>query len=70
MRKGLRHRKHRPYFTICAYCRKKNFCRKCFKCKGWLCDDCQPFLEQLFHEGIHVLNTGLCEDCQCELSGF
>ena len=69
MRKGIKHRKHRPYFTTCQNCNNKNYCRKCVKCKTWLCEDCQPFIDQLIREGVHVLNLGLCDDCQNELCG-
>lgn len=69
LRKGINHRKHRPYFTNCGSCGNKNYCRKCFKCKSWICNTCQPFIDQLIYEDITVLHRGLCDDCQNELCG-
>lgn len=62
-RTGRNHRKHRPYFTDCSSCGKRGFCRKCFKCKDWVCEVCKPF--------VNVSDPPtICDDCQNELCGL
>eukprot|EP00961_Rhodomonas_salina_P154678 2083528-Rhodomonas_salina.1 len=65
-------KRHRPFFTNCGTCGNRDFCRKCFKCKDWLCNGCQPFLRRVGDNKYVVdpnCNGALCRDCSCELSG-
>eukprot|EP00286_Rhodomonas_abbreviata_P015575 CAMPEP_0181333862 /NCGR_PEP_ID=MMETSP1101-20121128/25928_1 /TAXON_ID=46948 /ORGANISM="Rhodomonas abbreviata, Strain Caron Lab Isolate" /LENGTH=112 /DNA_ID=CAMNT_0023443751 /DNA_START=172 /DNA_END=510 /DNA_ORIENTATION=- len=66
-------KRHRPYFTSCEQCTSRDYCRTCFKCKGWVCNGCQPFLKADEKGTMRVIDPthkALCDDCQAELCGL